>query len=80
MGYLGLGWRTGPHDLDTWLITMVRKSPNSGCSPSRWLLNRGYSLFPHWNDPPSKVRSGMVGRVGWMSLCVEDVEVCFVKV
>ena len=39
-----------------WLITMVSKSPNWGCSLSKWpkrLVNGGYYLLTNWDDPPS---------------------------
>ena len=35
---------------------MVSKSPNWGCSPSKWpewLINGGYQLLTNWDDPPS---------------------------
>ena len=47
-------WRIIP--LSKWLIAMVSKSPNWGCSPSKWpkwLINRGYELLTKWDDPPS---------------------------
>ena len=52
-------WRIGPHDSDTWLITMVIVSPLSrvvGPLPNGlfmaykwWLLTTG----SNWDDPPS---------------------------
>ena len=44
-----------------WLIAMVSKSPNSGCSPSKWpkwLINGGYQLFADWHHPPSSLIAG----------------------
>ena len=35
---------------------MVNKSPNWGCSPSKWpkwRINGGYQLLTNWDDPPS---------------------------
>ena len=39
-----------------WLVIMVSKSPNWGCSTSnwpKWLINGGYKLLTEWGDPPS---------------------------
>ena len=40
---MGYTWRIIP--ISKWLVTMVSKSPNWGCSPSKWpkwLINGGY--------------------------------------
>ena len=48
-------WRIIP--FSKWLITMISKSPNWGCSPSKWpkwLVNGGgYYVLTNWDDPPS---------------------------
>ena len=47
-------WRIIP--FSKWLITVVSKSPNWGCSPSKWptlLFNGGYQLTTNWGDPPN---------------------------
>ena len=47
-------WRIIP--FSQWFVTMVGKSPNWGCSPSKqpkWLVNGGYELLTNWDDPPS---------------------------
>ena len=57
--YITLGsttWRIIP--FSKWLITMVSKSPNWGCSLykwPKWLINGGYQLLTNRDDPPSKI-------------------------
>ena len=52
--YIRSTWRIIP--FSQWFVTMVGKSPNWGCSPSKqpkWLVNGGYELLTNWDDPPS---------------------------
>ncbi len=46
-----------------WLLTIVSKSPNWGCSPSKWpkwLINGGYYVLTNWDDPPSTLLRGTI--------------------
>ena len=77
-----------------WLITMVSKSPNWGCSPSQWpkcLINGGYSLLTKWDDTPSSLGGVNVAKytrpIDWtclrqIDLVIEwiggSVESCFI--
>ena len=73
-------WRIIP--FSKWLITMISKSPNWGCSLSKWpkwLINGVYYLLTNWDDPPSSTEGFdlwiPLGNDLWFSISLETAKV-----